>query len=101
MDKEPTDYIMVSNWDKVDKDDFYLSDDWLEEIGSKKRQRELKHMAKEGNLFEAYVVPAIHYAIYSQMDAHQVFINEDGDEVLSCESTIIGHDHRERWKYNY
>ena len=95
------DMILVTNWDKVDKGDFYLTDEWLSLIGSKSRQRELKRMAREGTLYEAYVVPALSYAIYGQMDAHQVFIDDNGDEQLSCESAVIGNDHHERWEYSY
>ncbi len=36
------DMILVTDWEEVDKDDFYLSAEWLDEIGSKTRQRELK-----------------------------------------------------------
>ena len=95
------DMILVTNYDEVDKDDFYLSDDWLSEIGSKKEQRRLKKLAKEGNLYDAWVVPAVTYAIYCQMDAHRVLIDEDGDEVLSCESDIIDDEHQEKWEYHY
>jgi len=95
------DLILVTDWDKVDKDDFYLSDEWLDEIGSKKRQRELRRMAKNNELFEAFEVPAMSYAIYRQMDAHQVLINEEGDVLLSCESAIIDNDHKARWEVNY
>lgn len=95
------DMILVTNYDEVDKDDFYLSDDWLSRIGSKAEQRRLKRMAKEGNLYDAWVVSALSYAIYGQMDAHHIFIDEGGDEVLSCESDIIGDEHREKWEYHY
>lgn len=95
------DMIIVTDWDKVEPDDFYLSNDWLDEIGSKSRQRELKKMAKDGELFEAFEVPAVSYALYSQMDAHQVYINHDGDVLLSCESEVIGNNHQRRWEASY
>jgi len=97
----PTDLIIVTDWEEVDKDDFYLSDKWLDEIGSKARQRELKKMAKNGELFIAYEVYAVNYATYSRMDAHQLFINEDSDVMLQCETAIISNSHKDRWETSY
>lgn len=98
-----SDMVLVTDWDKVDKDDFYLSDEWLTDNHhvSKSEAIKLRQMAEEGKLFEAYVVGASDYAIYGQMDAHQVLIDEDGDEVLSCESAVIGCDHQEVCEYKY
>ena len=95
------DMILVTDWEEVDKDDFYLSAEWLDEIGSKTRQRELKKMASNNELLVGYEVYAVSYAIYSQMDACQVFIDEDGAVMLRCENAIIGTAHKDRWEISY
>ncbi len=91
------DYVMVTDWEEVDPNDFYLSKEWEESKGQRKK---LKKMAEEHKLFIGYVVSAQNYVIYSQMDAHQIFIDEDGTELLSCESVVIGNDHEHREAYN-
>jgi hypothetical protein len=93
-----TDFMIVTDWEEVDPDDFYLSDEWLDEIGGKERQQELINMANNKELFIAYEVPAVSYAQYTQMDAIQVFIDKSGDVVLTCESAVIGNDHEEVWE---
>lgn len=90
--------IIVSDWERVQPDDFYLSKDW-EKSEDKERIDEAKKLQKEGHLYVAYVVDAKNYAIYWQMDADQVFINEDGDIILNCESGVIGNDHKHRAEY--
>lgn len=87
--------ILVSDWDLVEKDDFYLSTVWEkpEDIESIKRARELQ---EQGQLFHAYIVDARKYAIYYQMDADKVFINEDADIILHCETAMINNNHKHR-----
>ncbi len=87
--------IIVSNWEKVEKDDFYLSEKWLKEEDNI-CMKEAKRLQKKGNLYVAYIVDAKNYAIYSQMDANQVFINLDSDVILHCESAIIENNHTHR-----
>ena len=94
-----TECIMVTDWEKADKDDFYLSEEWAENAGG--RMAEARELAKNGHLFIAYIVPAVHYAIYTQMDATQIFINEHGEEIMSCEGEIIGNNHKHREAYSY
>lgn len=86
------DRVIVTDFEKVELDNFYLSEEWEENKG---RRTELRKMAKEGNLFIAYEVGAADYLTYRQMDARQLFINEDGDIMLSCESAVIGNEHEE------
>lgn len=88
--------IVVTNWEKVDKDDFYLSKEWEENQGNRTK---LRKMAREGELFIAYVVPAIDYCIYGQMDASQIFIDMNNEEVLHCEGVVIDNKHEHKWKY--
>ena len=85
--------ILVSNWEKVDKDDFYLSDNWKGE--EKEKKEEAKALQEKDNLYLAYIVIAKSYALYSQMDAEQVFINSDGDVILHFpgESVVIDNKH--------
>ena len=92
------DMIVVTDWDEVDEDDFYLSNEWLDEIGSKSRQKALKKMARDGGLFEAFEVSALSYVIYKQMDSRQVFINENSEVELICEGCVIGDTHKDRWE---
>lgn len=91
------DTIIVTDWEKVEKDDFYLSKEWLEDAGEE-QMKEARRLQKEGKLYIAYEVGAVHYAIYTQMDASQVFIDSDGDIIMTCEGAVIGNDHKERWE---
>ena len=80
--------ILVTNWEEVEKDDFYLMNDWLKRI-DKDGRRELKRLQKMGQLYKAYIVPAENFALYREMDALQVFIDKNFDIVLICEGAII------------
>lgn len=98
---EPTDYVMVTDWDKVDADDFYLTDkQWAENLHPD-NLRQAKAMQADGKLYIGYVVAAVNYVIYHQMDARQIFINEDGDEIMSCEGEVIGNSHKEHFEYSF
>lgn len=89
---------MVSDWENVEKDDFYLSDKYLKIEGDcVKNARKLQ---KEGILYVAYIVNAVNYAIYDKMDANKVFIDDECNVVLNCESAVIGNDHTFKQKYN-
>jgi len=88
--------ILVTDWEKVEKDDFYLTDDWKKENDN----TEARELQKEGKLYVAYIVNAVSYAIYTQMDADQVFIDNDGEVILHCESAVIGNNHEHREEYN-
>ena len=95
-------YVLVTDWEKVDTDDFYLTEKWRKSVGdTKEKFAELKEMAKNGHLYTGYVVEAKNYCIYAQMDAHKVFIDTDMDKMLSCESAIIGNNHKKRIEYSY
>lgn len=63
--------------------------------------KQAKAMQADGQLFIGYVVPAVNYVIYKQMDARQIFIDENGDEIMSCESEVIGNNHKEHFEYSY
>lgn len=94
------DLILVTNWEKVEGDDFYLSDGWAGNVDS-----ETLKLAKElqmgGGLYVGYVISAKSYAIYRQMDAHEIYIDEDGNEIISCESTIIENNFQHVKEYSY
>ena len=92
--------IIVSDWEKVEADDFYLTEKWDKEGGHDSVVKARK-LQSNGDLFIAYIVPAVHYAIYQQMDAQQVFIDKDGHVVLDCESAIINNKHDWRQEYSY
>ena len=96
------DMLIVTNWDKVDPSDFYLTKVWFNAQGIEKAERaKLRRMAKDGELFEAFEVPAVSYALYVQMDAHQIFIDHEGNHMLSCESAVIDRDHQDKWEMEY
>lgn len=92
--------ILVTNWEAVDKDDYYLSKDWIEN-GGKENIKEARKLQKNDELYEAYIVNAVDYAIYYQMDARKVFINSDMDVILNCESAIISNGMEKAIKYEY
>jgi hypothetical protein len=83
--------IIVTDWEKVKKDDWYLSKEWEETGEDCKRARELQ---KEGRLFIGYMVDAKNYAIYGEMDSQEVFIDDDGYIVIYCESVVINNRHK-------
>ncbi len=90
--------IIVTNWDKIDINDFCLTDeDWaknndIEDI------EELRELARNGELFEAFEVEGETYALYSQMDSTQMFIEQDQTVRMICEGTVIGNKHQDAWK---
>jgi len=90
--------IIVTNWDKVDKDDFYLSDKWKDEAGEDSL-KQAKELQEKGELYEAYIVRAVDYAIYGQLDSDQVFVNDDCDVIVNCESQVINSDHEHRAEF--
>lgn len=99
--KAYTEYILVTDWEKVNADDFYLTDEgWAENCNPDSLQQ-AKELAVNSKLYIGYVIPAVHYAIYQQMDAGQVFIDDSGDEVMPCESAIISNNHEARFEYSY
>jgi len=94
------DMIVVTDWEKTDADDHYLSDEWLiNNYGfTKKEARALRKRAKDGELFDAWEVAATHYAIYYQMDASRIIIDYEGNRIVSGESDVIGNKHHEAWE---
>ncbi len=93
-------YVMVTDWEKVEVDDFYLTDKgWAENLHPD-NLKQAKELAKDNGLYIAYVVPAVHYVIYLQMDARQIFIDGDGDQIMSCEGVVINNKHKRCFSYN-
>jgi len=92
--------ILVTNWEKVEDDSFYLTDKWIEN-GDKEAIEKARELQKESSLYEAYIVDAKNYAIYSQMDADQVFIDSDDNIILHCESAVINNNHEHRIEADY
>ena len=96
------DLILVSNWEKVPTDDYYLSADWQTSNGeSDETMAEANKLAKQGQLYYGYIVPAVSYAIFKQMDSNQVLINDDGEVIINCETAIIDNQHEHREEFNY
>ena len=96
-------YIIVTNWERVSEDEFYLSDEWLGksldlEQGEAQKIRE---QAKNNELSYAYIVPALSYALYWQMDAQQVFVDPDFNVVVTGESSVIDTNWSYKQEYDY
>ena len=93
------DLILVSSWEQVELDSFYLTKEWDNEDEDTKK--EARQLAKEGKLYYGYIVRAKDYAIYCQMDADEVFIDGDGNVIISAESQVIDNEHTHKEEYNY
>ncbi len=90
--------IIVTDYDKVDIDDFYLTDEkWIKDNGVDDIE-ELRELAKKGELYYGYEVDAENYAIYKQMDSGQVFIDVDDTIRMICEGEVIGNSHKHAFK---
>lgn len=83
------DFIIVTNWDKVGKDDFYLSDKWGEHEGVSDLVEEARKLQAKDGLYEAFIVGGVSYLVYRQMDADRVFVNDNCEVLLRCESSVI------------
>lgn len=95
-------YILVSNWDEVEKDNFYLSNKWgKDSYGRLDEVKQGRKLQKEGELYYGYIVDAKNYAIYYQLDANEVLINGDGEVIIQGESQVIDNDHKHQEEYNY
>ena len=94
-----SDLIVVTDWEEVEKDDFYLTKDWGKDVGQDNIKR-AKKLQKEGGLFIGYIVSARDYCIYGQMDSDQIFIDIKGNEVLRCETQIINNDFADKFSYD-
>ena len=90
--------ILVSNWEKVDANDFYLSNKWAERE-DKESVKKAKELQKEDNLYHAYIIDAKCYALFSQMDSDEVYIDRDGEIILKCGTAIIDNKHEFRTEY--
>ncbi len=89
--------IIVTNWDEADVNDSCLSREYLSGQGIKgKDATTARKLAKEGNLYEAYLVNAVNYCLYSQMDAQYVLIDDDGNIVVNGEGSVIGNDFKDK-----
>jgi len=87
--------IVCTNWGKVEKDDFYLSDDWNEE-----GKKEAKKLQKEGKLYYAYYADAKDLCKYKVLDMNQVFINENEEIIMHCEFAPENNDFTDKWDYD-
>lgn len=94
------DIIVVTDWEELNVDDFYLRDEWLVDTLKKTKEEavKLRWMAKDGEIYEAYEVTAKSYALYSQMDANKIFIDCDGDYLFHGESAVINRGHIAKWE---
>ena len=91
--------LIVTNWEEVEKDDFYLTKDWEKEVGKDNIKR-AKELQKEGKLYIAYVVNAKDYCIYGKMDSDQIFIDGEQNEILRCETQVIGTKFEDKFAYD-
>lgn len=100
MKTETNAHVVVTDWDVVKPDDDYLSDKWLtNSTDDKSYGNKLRKQAKNKELFDAWVVGAQNYLVCIQMDAHHIIIDEDFNELVSCESDVIGNKHKQVARY--
>lgn len=92
-------YILATDWELVEKDDFYLSDDWKEE--DKDTKEKAKKLAGFERLYRAYICNPVSYCVSNQIDANEVYINNDFDIIIRCETTIINTNMQKCIEYNY
>jgi len=96
-----SDYIIVTDYEKVSSDNFYLTDEWLSHSSCcDMTPQQIRCMAEAGELFEAFVVSALAYGIYQQMDSQMMYIDADNNVIVRCESEIIGNRHESCEKYD-
>jgi hypothetical protein len=93
--------ILVTDWDKVESDNFYLTDDWSDKTGDYDNIQTARGLLNEGKLYVGYIVDAKNYAIYYQLDANEVLIDQDANVIVHCESSVISNDHKHREEFNY
>jgi hypothetical protein len=87
--------MVCTNWESVEKDDFYLSSDWDNE--DKKKAKKLQ---KESNLYIAYYADAKELCKYKLLDMNQVFINIDCEIIMHCEYSPENNDFQDIWDYD-
>lgn len=54
--------VIVTNWEVVDKNNYYLTTDWAQNC-EPNQLKKAKKLAKEGKLYKAYEVSAVKYCI--------------------------------------
>ena len=94
------DFVIVTDWEEVESDDFYLTDDKWAEYIDEETVKESKELQEVGNLYIGYIVTAKNYVLYSQMDSEQVFIDREGNVIMHCEGCIIGNSHVDTLDYS-
>lgn len=98
MDK----YILVTNYEPVENENFYLSDEWGQSnYGRLDEVKEARESQNKNQLYYGYIVKAVDFAIYWQMDAQEVFINGDRDVIVQCESSFIDTEFSHKEEYEY
>lgn len=98
--KQTSEFICVTDWEKVESGDFYLTDGWADIIGSDKDKFDkLRQQSKDGELYFAYIVRATDFCIYYQMDADQIIVDCDQNELVQCETAVIDTEKQEVWEY--
>lgn len=91
---------MVTDWEKPNELDYYFTDEWMKREGKDEEEIEaIRRHYNEGDLYEAYIVKALDYCVYYQMDADKVFIDGDMNVLLQAETAIIGNNHDKRIEY--
>jgi len=96
-------YLLVTDYEKVNPNAFYLTDWWLEKGTNcccEMTPQQIRDMAKRGELFEAFIVSAASYDLYPRTDSQMVYIDRDSNVIVHCEPSIIenGHKHREEYE---
>jgi hypothetical protein len=93
--KEMSNLMVCTNWEKVEKDDFYLTSDW----DGEGKEKAIK-LQKEDNLYYAYYADAKELCKYKILDMNQIFINEDEEIIMNCEYAPENNDFTDKWDYD-
>ena len=81
-----TDKVIITNWEEVVINDFYLSNQWNCDPQLRKK---LMKMANDNELYVAYIAFAVHYCIFQAADCLEVFIDDNWNVLLECETYPI------------
>ncbi len=86
------DEVIVTNWERTDKNNDYLDDSWAKLYPD--QVAAARKLAEKGQLYDAWLVLATNYCRFRAMDSTAVFINLDGEIILEGEGEVIEKPHK-------
>lgn len=92
--------ILVTNFEKADYSHPLLADDWLKEQGKTEEECiDIAQWSTHGILYEAYIVPAMNYCIYHELDAQEVIIDRKRNIISEGGTQIITNNYTHKYRY--